>query len=172
MVECNLEPNESTLVSILSVCAQSGSLEMGNRVRSLVEESGIELSVRVVNALIDMYSKCGDPPTSSPFREMDTRERIVWSGGWGKPSVHFTVAEFEAGEALFRFSLIAKFTVGRPSIAEIREVFKAHWAIKGRATVSDIWDGRHVMIILDSEEDARCDNSTYVPFAEDWPCHV
>ncbi|CAM8950807.1 unnamed protein product [Rhodiola kirilowii] len=76
MVECNLEPNESTLVSILSVCAQSGSLEMGNRVRSLVEESGIELSVRVVNALIDMYSKCGDPPTSSPFREMDTRERV------------------------------------------------------------------------------------------------
>ncbi|KAL9678999.1 hypothetical protein QQ045_016852 [Rhodiola kirilowii] len=72
----------------------------------------------------------------------------------GKPSVHFTLAEFDAGAALFRFSLIAKFTISRPSIAEILEVFKSHWTIKGRASVSDIWNGRHVMIILDSEEDA------------------
>ncbi|KAL9659166.1 hypothetical protein QQ045_024030 [Rhodiola kirilowii] len=73
----------------------------------------------------------------------------------GKPSVHFTAAEFEAGVALFKHSLVAKFTMGRPTIEVIRQVFKENWHIKGRATVSDIWDSRHLMIILDSEEDAN-----------------
>ncbi|KAL9689838.1 hypothetical protein QQ045_010229 [Rhodiola kirilowii] len=73
----------------------------------------------------------------------------------GKPSVHFTVAEFEAGVALFKHSLVAKFTLGRPTNEVIRQVFKDNWHIKGRATVSDIWDSRHLMIILDSEEDAN-----------------
>ncbi|KAL9691662.1 hypothetical protein QQ045_012087 [Rhodiola kirilowii] len=72
----------------------------------------------------------------------------------GKPSVQFTTVEFDVGAALFRHSLVAKFTMGRPSIEEIRNTFKANWPIKGRATVSDIWDARHLMIILDSEEDA------------------
>ncbi|KAL9673365.1 hypothetical protein QQ045_029621 [Rhodiola kirilowii] len=73
----------------------------------------------------------------------------------GKPAVYFSAAEFDAGVALFRYSLVAKFSVGRPPIAEIREVFKGNWPIKGRATISDIWDGRHLMIILDSKDDAR-----------------
>ncbi|CAM8928813.1 unnamed protein product [Rhodiola kirilowii] len=80
MVECNLEPNESTLVSILSVCAQSGSLEMGNRIRSLLEESGIELSLRVVNALIDMYSKCGNLEIARGyFDSLPKRNVISWN---------------------------------------------------------------------------------------------
>ncbi|CAM8993760.1 unnamed protein product [Rhodiola kirilowii] len=73
----------------------------------------------------------------------------------GRPSVSFTTAEFVAGASLFQFSLVAKFTVGRPTIEEIRQVFKENWQIQGRATISDIWDSRHLMIILDSEEDAR-----------------
>ncbi|CAM8982810.1 unnamed protein product [Rhodiola kirilowii] len=73
----------------------------------------------------------------------------------GKPTVYFTTAEFDAGAALFRHSLIAKFTLGRPSIAEIRTVFKENWRITGRATISEIYDGRHLMIILDSEDDAK-----------------
>ncbi|KAL9664996.1 hypothetical protein QQ045_020405 [Rhodiola kirilowii] len=45
--------------------------------------------------------------------------------------------------------------MGRPSIEEICLVFKEHWPVKGMATVSDIWGSRHLMIILDSEEDAK-----------------
>ncbi|KAL9659238.1 hypothetical protein QQ045_011692 [Rhodiola kirilowii] len=73
----------------------------------------------------------------------------------GKPAVYFSVVEIEAGVALFKHSLVVKFTVGRPPITEIRRVFKENWLIKGCATISDIWDGRHLMIILDSKEDDR-----------------
>ncbi|KAL9673092.1 hypothetical protein QQ045_029345 [Rhodiola kirilowii] len=72
----------------------------------------------------------------------------------GKPVVSFTTAEFAAGAALFKYSLVAKFKIGRPSISEICSVLKEHWDIKGSCTLSDIWDGRHNMVILDSEADA------------------
>ncbi|KAL9678705.1 hypothetical protein QQ045_016554 [Rhodiola kirilowii] len=94
------------------------------------------------------------PSLTPRFRPVDLPAR-QYSTVEGKPSVHFTTAEFEAGVALFRHLLIAKFTMGRPSIEEIRRVFKEHWTMRGRATVTDIWDSRHLMIILDSEEDAK-----------------
>lgn len=50
--------------------------------------------------------------------------------------------ELNAGADRFKFSLIAKFSNGRPSITKI----------SGRATICDIWDERHILIILDSEE--------------------
>ncbi|KAL9681564.1 hypothetical protein QQ045_013349 [Rhodiola kirilowii] len=34
-------------------------------------------------------------------------------------------------------------------------VFKENWRIKGRATISEIYDGRHLMTTLDSEDDAK-----------------
>ncbi|KAL9680839.1 hypothetical protein QQ045_012619 [Rhodiola kirilowii] len=86
-------------------------------------------------------------PVEIPTRQYSTVE--------GKPSIHFTTMEFDAGVALFQHSLIAKFTMGRPSIEEICRVFKKNWPMRGRATVNDIWDSRHLMIILDSEDDAK-----------------
>lgn len=71
----------------------------------------------------------------------------------GEPMVSFLLAELDAGTRCFQFSLIAKFTIGRPSIDIIRQAFQANWDIKGRATLSEIWDGRHLFVILDSEED-------------------
>ncbi|PON78429.1 DYW domain containing protein [Parasponia andersonii] len=58
MLKANVRPTDSTMVSVLSACAQSGSLELGNWVRSWVEGHGLGSNLRVVNALIDMYSKC------------------------------------------------------------------------------------------------------------------
>ncbi|KAL9659102.1 hypothetical protein QQ045_028285 [Rhodiola kirilowii] len=86
-------------------------------------------------------------PIDLPSRQYSTVD--------GKPSVHFTAAEFEAGVALFKHSLVAKFTMGRPTMEVIRQVFQENWPIKGRATVSDICDSRHLMIISYSEEDAN-----------------
>ena len=59
MLRANVRPNDSTMVTVLSACAQSGSLELGNWVRSGVEEHGLGSNFRVVNALIDMYSSVG-----------------------------------------------------------------------------------------------------------------
>ncbi|KAL9680772.1 hypothetical protein QQ045_012551 [Rhodiola kirilowii] len=37
---------------------------------------------------------------------------------------------------------------------EIRETLKANWNVKGRVTLSEIYDGMHIMVILDLEADA------------------
>lgn len=71
----------------------------------------------------------------------------------GKPAVSFTSTEIQAGAKRFDFSLVAKFTIGKPSLSEIQRAFQSNWNLTGRATISEIWDSRHVLIILDSEED-------------------
>ncbi|RCV20920.1 hypothetical protein SEVIR_4G096200v4 [Setaria viridis] len=53
------EPNEVTIVAALSACAQLGALQDGLGVHEFARKIGAEDNVRVCNALIDMYSKCG-----------------------------------------------------------------------------------------------------------------
>lgn len=53
------EPNEVTIVAALSACAQIGSLQDGLYVHEFARKIGVNGNVRVCNALIDMYSKCG-----------------------------------------------------------------------------------------------------------------
>ncbi|KAL9244493.1 hypothetical protein vseg_018265 [Gypsophila vaccaria] len=51
--------SEFTMVSLLNACANLGSLEMGERVHNHMCENGFEMNVIVVNAIVDMYCKCG-----------------------------------------------------------------------------------------------------------------
>ncbi|CAN6208182.1 unnamed protein product [Urochloa humidicola] len=53
------EPNDVTIVAALSACAQLGALQDGLGVHEFARNIGAEDNVRVCNALIDMYSKCG-----------------------------------------------------------------------------------------------------------------
>lgn len=84
---------------------------------------------------------------SLPGREVGTKD--------GQPAVSFTSSEIDACEKLFEHSIMAKFTVGRPHLAEIHRTFVSHWHVASRASLSEIWDSRHVLIIFDSEEDVR-----------------
>ncbi|PPD87190.1 hypothetical protein GOBAR_DD15895 [Gossypium barbadense] len=92
MIEANVVPNESTLVTVLSGCAQSGSLEMGKWVRSWIDDHGLGFNIHIVNALIDMYSKCGDLDTASDlFKGLEQRDVIslnVMIGGYTHMSCH------------------------------------------------------------------------------------
>ncbi|XP_051127923.1 pentatricopeptide repeat-containing protein At3g22690 [Andrographis paniculata] len=60
MVDEGIEPNEVTLVSVISSCAKLGDLDLGQRVLDRVGH-GESSSINgfVVNALVDMYMKCG-----------------------------------------------------------------------------------------------------------------
>ncbi|KAK1399989.1 Pentatricopeptide repeat-containing protein [Heracleum sosnowskyi] len=80
MVEANVTPDESTMVTALSVCAQLGSLEMGNWIRSWIEEHGFGSNVRLLNALVDMYSKCGELKTArSLFESIHNKDSVSWN---------------------------------------------------------------------------------------------
>ncbi|XP_010490002.1 PREDICTED: pentatricopeptide repeat-containing protein At3g21470-like [Camelina sativa] len=74
------EPDEVTVSSVLSACAQSGRLDVGREVHSLINYKGIELNQFVSNALIDMYAKCGDLENATlVFESLSQRSVACWN---------------------------------------------------------------------------------------------
>ncbi|KAF9617372.1 hypothetical protein IFM89_036293 [Coptis chinensis] len=53
------EPNEITIVSILSTSTQTGSLRHGKQIHGYVFRFGVQQNLFISTALMDMYSKCG-----------------------------------------------------------------------------------------------------------------
>ncbi|KAK8930480.1 Pentatricopeptide repeat-containing protein [Platanthera zijinensis] len=77
--EC-CEPNEVTLVSVLSACSQLGSADVAERIGTYVESLGFTSSVYVNSALLDMYAKCGNIQKARRiFDEMSQRDIISWN---------------------------------------------------------------------------------------------
>jgi pentatricopeptide repeat protein len=54
------EPDEVSIVSVLSACAQLGLLDAGKEIHCIIHRKGINVNVFVLNGLVDMYAKCGD----------------------------------------------------------------------------------------------------------------
>ncbi|KHN23429.1 Pentatricopeptide repeat-containing protein [Glycine soja] len=54
------EPDEFTVVSVLSACAQLGHLDVGKQIHHMIEHKGIVVNPFVLSGLVDMYAKCGD----------------------------------------------------------------------------------------------------------------
>ncbi|KAG1346322.1 pentatricopeptide repeat-containing protein, chloroplastic-like [Cocos nucifera] len=76
----NCKPNEVTLVSVLSACAQLGSVEVGEHIGNYVEIQGFALGVYVGSALVDMYSKCGNIKRARwIFNRMHQRDVVTWN---------------------------------------------------------------------------------------------
>ncbi|XP_062212569.1 pentatricopeptide repeat-containing protein At2g22070-like [Phragmites australis] len=57
--DSSLEPDEFTITSVLSACANLRMLEMGKQMHSYILRTGIPYSGQVINALISMYAKSG-----------------------------------------------------------------------------------------------------------------
>ncbi|XP_042048166.1 pentatricopeptide repeat-containing protein At3g21470-like [Salvia splendens] len=60
MQEDGFEPDEFTLVSVLSACTLAGMLDIGREIHERLLNSRIELNEFVVNSLVDLCAKCGD----------------------------------------------------------------------------------------------------------------
>ncbi|XP_057862799.2 pentatricopeptide repeat-containing protein At5g48910 [Cryptomeria japonica] len=73
-------PDSTTFASILPACAKIGALEQGLNIHQSVIESGFLSYVVVVNALIDMYAKCGSIDKARKlFDETPHRDVISWN---------------------------------------------------------------------------------------------
>ncbi|KAJ9185806.1 hypothetical protein P3X46_005397 [Hevea brasiliensis] len=73
-------PNEVTMVSLLSLCAEVGALDMGKWIHAYIDKLGIEVDVVLKTALVDMYAKCGDiDRAQSLFREAMFRDICLWN---------------------------------------------------------------------------------------------
>ncbi|KDP46510.1 hypothetical protein JCGZ_08482 [Jatropha curcas] len=74
------KPDEVTLVSTLSACAQLGAIDVGDWINVYIKKQGIKLNCHLTTSLIDMYSKCGDLDKALDiFYSAERRDVFVWS---------------------------------------------------------------------------------------------
>ncbi|XP_078431017.1 pentatricopeptide repeat-containing protein At2g42920, chloroplastic-like [Wolffia australiana] len=59
MQKSRVSPNASAIVTLLGACAELGAAEQGKWAHSLVLRHGVEMTPIVLNAVIRMYSACG-----------------------------------------------------------------------------------------------------------------
>ncbi|KMT14626.1 hypothetical protein BVRB_4g073940 [Beta vulgaris subsp. vulgaris] len=80
MTSERIKPNDVTLVSVLSACAQLGSVEFGEQVRRYIESEGFESNMYVSSALLYMYSKCGNMKKAwEVFNQMHEKDVVSWN---------------------------------------------------------------------------------------------
>nr|KYP47297.1 Pentatricopeptide repeat-containing protein At2g36730 family [Cajanus cajan] len=74
------EPDETSMVVVLSACAKLGYLSLGRWVHSLLVLRGVVLSVQLGTALVDMYGKSGALGNARAiFERMGKRNVWTWS---------------------------------------------------------------------------------------------
>lgn len=79
MLWCGLRPDRITLVGLFSVCGYAGVLHIGEAIHSIMEKQNIK-EEEVEVALLDMYSKCGDPEKAlTVFYAIRRRSVLAWT---------------------------------------------------------------------------------------------
>ncbi|KAL5580766.1 hypothetical protein UlMin_013208 [Ulmus minor] len=76
----SLKPDEFTLVSTLSACAQMGAIDLGRWIDVYMKKQGLKLNCHLTTSLIDMYAKCGDLEKAiEVFDSAERKDVYVWS---------------------------------------------------------------------------------------------
>ncbi|XP_057871105.2 pentatricopeptide repeat-containing protein At2g35030, mitochondrial [Cryptomeria japonica] len=89
MQSAELNPDSMTFSCILSVCANFAALRQGMEIHEKIVRNGFQCDVTVVNALIDMYAKCGSIQKAwELFDKMHQRNVISWTAMIGGYAMH------------------------------------------------------------------------------------
>lgn len=80
MVEEGVQPDIFTFPRVLKACGGIGSVQVGEEVHRHVIRSGFFNDGFVLNALVDMYAKCGDiVKARKVFDKMPHRDSVSWN---------------------------------------------------------------------------------------------
>ncbi|XP_057871942.2 pentatricopeptide repeat-containing protein DOT4, chloroplastic-like [Cryptomeria japonica] len=75
-----VNPNSTTIASILPPCAKMGALEQGIDIHQRIVEGGFLSDIVVASALVDMYAKCGSIEKACQlFEKMPKRNVVSWN---------------------------------------------------------------------------------------------
>ncbi|KAK4252623.1 hypothetical protein QN277_014370 [Acacia crassicarpa] len=77
MVEAGVEPNSVTMACVISACAKLKDLGLGKRVCAYIDELGVKLNTHMLNALVDMYMKCGDIDAGEKLFDQCANKNLV-----------------------------------------------------------------------------------------------
>jgi pentatricopeptide repeat protein len=76
----SVKPDDATMATIISLCAHVGAVNQGRHIHAYCDILGLSRVLTVQNALIDMYSKCGDIKEGyKVFSELTTRDVFSWT---------------------------------------------------------------------------------------------
>ncbi|KAK0597174.1 hypothetical protein LWI29_022573 [Acer saccharum] len=76
----DLQVNDFTFASVISVCGDSTLLELGKQIHGLCVKTNFELSIFVGSSLISLYSKCGVIEAAyQVFEEMPMKNLGTWN---------------------------------------------------------------------------------------------
>ncbi|XP_004152881.1 pentatricopeptide repeat-containing protein At3g56550 isoform X1 [Cucumis sativus] len=76
----NVDIDGFTLVGLISSCAHLGALNIGVQMHRFARENGLDQSLYVGNALIDMYAKCGSLDQAILiFDRMQRKDIFTWN---------------------------------------------------------------------------------------------
>lgn len=80
MEEDGVEPDRFTFPRVLKACAGLGSIQLGEAVHRHIVRSGFGTDTFVLNALVDMYAKCGDiVKARKVFDRISYRDSVSWN---------------------------------------------------------------------------------------------
>lgn len=75
-----VRPDEVTMIGLVSCCTQLQDIDLGRKFHCYIEENGVESTVRLSNALMDMYVKCGSLDQAvALFDGMTKRTVVTWT---------------------------------------------------------------------------------------------
>ncbi|KAG6600165.1 Pentatricopeptide repeat-containing protein, chloroplastic, partial [Cucurbita argyrosperma subsp. sororia] len=80
MEEEGVEPDHFTFPRVLKACGGIGSIRVGEAVHRHVVRSGFAGDIFVLNALVDMYAKCGDIMRARKvFDQIVSKDTVSWN---------------------------------------------------------------------------------------------
>nr|XP_004250876.1 pentatricopeptide repeat-containing protein At2g22410, mitochondrial [Solanum lycopersicum] len=89
MQTMNIKPDEVTMVSCLSACAQLGALDIGIWIHHYIKKHKLCSTVSLGTALVDMYAKCGNiEKMLQVFHAMPIRNSLTWTAAIGALAHH------------------------------------------------------------------------------------
>ncbi|XP_059647241.1 pentatricopeptide repeat-containing protein At4g33990-like [Cornus florida] len=84
-----VRPNEITVATVLSACADIGSLSMGEEIEEYILRSGLQSDLRIQTSLIHMFCKCGSIKRAKEvFERVSEKDLAVWSSMINGYAIH------------------------------------------------------------------------------------
>ncbi|GMI65183.1 mitochondrial RNA editing factor 29 [Hibiscus trionum] len=80
MRDNGVTPNQVTMATMLSLCAEVGAHDMGKWVHTVIRRQVVKMDTILKTALLEMYAKCGDIDGAwKLFREAKDRDISMWN---------------------------------------------------------------------------------------------
>lgn len=75
-----IEPNAISVASVLPACGDLSALLLGRKIHRYVERKKLQPNLRLENALVDMYAKCGSlTEARTVFDQMRCQDVVSWT---------------------------------------------------------------------------------------------